>query len=172
MVKKIVLFGSESTGKTTLAKHLALHYNTVWVPEYARLYLEKKGSPCAWEDIEPIARGQIKLEENLYSKAHRILICDTDIRETKVYSYAYFDRCSDFILEEVKKRTYDLYLLLNIDIPWEKDNLRDRPHLRKEMHELFKNELQQNNIAFVEISGDFSEREKQAIEAIDQLLFL
>jgi len=170
VIKKVVLFGSESTGKTTLAQQLAQHYQTVWVPEYARAYLEKKGSICELSDIEPIGYGQLRLEDEKIKQANQVLICDTDARETKVYSYAYFNTCPESLLKEVDNRRYDLYLLLNVDIPWMKDSLRDRPHLRNEMHDLFKSELQKNNLNFIEIRGDFDSRLKQAIQAIDQLL--
>ena len=91
---KVVLFGPESTGKTTLSRQLARHYNTVWAPEYAREYLQDKWNnerkTCEESDLIPIAIGQMDLENSLAKKADKLLICDTDLLETKVYSEEYY----------------------------------------------------------------------------------
>ncbi|MBC8111462.1 MAG: ATP-binding protein [Verrucomicrobia bacterium] len=167
MVKKIVLFGSESTGKTTLAESLASYYNTVWVPEFAREYLDNERITVVYEDVIPIAQGQLLAENSLLPKAHRFLFCDTNILETKVYAEAYFGKCPDWLLQEIDKRQYDFYLLTNIDLPWVPDALRDRPHQREAMHELFKNELLTRKLPVAEISGIAEERLLQAIEVLD-----
>ena len=90
---KVVTFGPESTGKTTLARTLAEHYETLWVPEFARDYLHEKfdrtGIICEYSDLLPIAKGQMRLENELAAKANRVLICDTDLLETQVYSEQY-----------------------------------------------------------------------------------
>ncbi|NNL01553.1 MAG: ATP-binding protein, partial [Eudoraea sp.] len=130
---KVVLFGPESTGKTTLAKDLANHYKTEWVPEYAREYLQEKWNKeqktCEPHDLIPIAEGQMRLENYLTEKANKLLICDTDLLETKVYSEAYYLGYCDPVLEKYAlENSYDLYLLTSIDIPWEKDDLRDKPN--------------------------------------------
>ena len=82
-IVKVVLFGPESSGKTTLSTQLARHYNTVWTPEYAREYLQDKWNnerkTCENSDLIPIAVGQMKLENKLAKKADKILICDTDL---------------------------------------------------------------------------------------------
>ncbi len=139
---KIVLFGPESTGETTLSRQLARHYNSVWVPEYARDYLQNKWNnerkTCEAEDLLPIAEGQMKLENELSQKTDSILICDTDLLETKVYSEAYYLGCCNPILEKFAlENTYDLYFLTYIDTPWEADDLRDKPNERKKMFEAF-----------------------------------
>ena len=113
---RVVLFGPESTGKTTLSIALAKHYNTVFVSEYAREYLQKKWDQqkaiCSKEDLIPIAKGQIKLENELAQKANKVLICDTDILQTKVYSEVYFDGFCDSNIEFYsQKNHYDLYFL-------------------------------------------------------------
>ena len=91
---KVVLFGPESTGKTTLSRQLAEHYGTLWVPEYAREYLQEKWNreqkTCEPKDLIPIAQGQIKMENEMTKKATNLLVCDTDLLETKVYSEAYY----------------------------------------------------------------------------------
>ncbi len=170
MIKKIVLFGSESTGKTTLAAQLAHHYNTVWVPEYSRIYQEEKCRPLDIHDVIPIVRGQKQLEHKALPQASRLLICDTDILETKVYSEAYNGSCPQWVLEQIPGQLADLYLLTCIDLPWTPDGIRDRPHNREEMHNLFKNELLIWHLPFAEIQGNPRLRFRLAVSAINRLL--
>ena len=147
---KVVLFGPESTGKTTLSRQLARHYNSVWVPEYAREYLQNKWNnerkTCEPEDLLPIAEGQMHLENKLSKKTDTVLICDTDLLETKVYSEAYYLGNCDPILEKYAlENTYELYFLTYIDTPWEADDLRDKPHDRERMFKAFEQALIANN---------------------------
>jgi len=172
---KIVLFGPESTGKTTLSIQLAKHYNTVWVQEYARPYLQKvwnqERRTCQQKDILPIAFGQIALENRLAKRADKVLICDTDLLETKVYSSAYYGGFVDPILEKAAtENTYNLYLLTYIDTPWEADDLRDRPEQRLEMFEAFQKALDEHDRPYLLLKGDKESRLKKAVEAIDAIL--
>ncbi len=172
---KIVLFGPESTGKTTLSEQLARHYNTVWVPEYAREYLQEKWNnerkTCEPEDLLPIAEGQMRLENSLAKKATKILICDTDLLETKVYSEAYYIGHCDPILEKYALlNTYDLYFLTYIDVPWELDDLRDKPLERERMFNYFRDTLIKYNRNFVVLKGDKKTRLATAVRTIDKLL--
>jgi NadR type nicotinamide-nucleotide adenylyltransferase len=172
---KIVLFGPESTGKTTLSRHLARHYNTVWAPEFARDYLQKKWNnerkTCEANDLIPIAIGQMKLENKLAKKADKILICDTDLLETKVYSEEYYGGFVDKKLDKAaKENTYELYLLTYIDTPWEEDDLRDRPEQRLEMFNAFESALKKHNRPYLLLKGDKKTRLKKAIKAIDKIL--
>lgn len=172
---KIVLFGPESTGKTTLSIQLAKHYNTVWVEEYARPYLQKvwnqERRTCEPQDIMPIAYGQMALENRLSKRADRVLICDTDLLETKVYSEEYYGGYVDPSLEEAAvQNTYDLYLLTYIDTPWVEDDLRDRPEQRLEMFNAFKNALDTYNRPYILLKGDKETRLKAATEAIDKIV--
>ncbi len=171
---KVVLFGPESTGKTTLSEQLATHYNTVWVPEYAREYLQHKWDreqkTCEPKDLLPIAEGQMKLENERAQQANGILICDTDLLETKVYSEAYYLGYCDPLLEKYAQRnTYDLYLLTYVDTPWEPDDLRDKPHEREKMFNYFKEALEQNGKNFIILKGNKRVRLQTAISAIDKL---
>ncbi|PIB38060.1 DUF4301 family protein [Maribacter sp. 4G9] len=173
-VLKVVLFGPESTGKTTLSEQLARHYNTVWVPEYAREYLQNKWNnerkTCEPEDLLPIAEGQMRLENELTKKATEILVCDTDLLETKVYSEAYYIGNCDPVLEKYAlENQYDLYLLTYIDIPWEADDLRDKPNEREQMFEYFKATLEKYERNFIILKGNKKERLKRAVEHIDKL---
>ena len=172
---RVVLFGPESTGKTTLSRQLARHYNTVWAPEFAREYLQKKWNnerkTCEPEDILPIAIGQMKLENSSAEKADKLLICDTDLLETKVYSEEYYGGLVDATLDEAaQKNVYDLYLLTYIDTPWEEDDLRDKPEERLEMFTAFENALKKYNKKYLLLKGDKEMRFKKAKNAIDELL--
>ncbi len=172
---KVVLFGPESTGKTTLASQLAAHYNTEWVPEFAREYLQEKWDrehkTCEPKDLLPIAVGQMALENQLSKTADKLLICDTDLLETKVYSEAYYLGYCDPILEKYAlENTYDLYLLTGIDVPWQKDDLRDKPDERERMFNYFRDTLKDYKRNFVTLKGNEKMRFKNAVKHIDQLL--
>ncbi len=174
-IVKVVLFGPESTGKTTLSKQLARHYNTVWAPEYARQYLQNKWNnerkTCENSDLIPIAIGQMKLENELAKKADKVLICDTDLLETKIYSEEYY---GGFVNPELEKAAinniYDLYLLTDIDTPWEDDDLRARPDQRLEMFKAFENALIKYNRPYILLKGDRKKRIEDAINKIDKIL--
>jgi len=172
---KVVLFGPESTGKTTLSEQLARHYNTVWVPEFARDYLQDKWNnerkTCEPLDLLPIAKGQMRLENSLTKKATNVLICDTDLLETKVYSEAYYvGHCDPTLEKYALENSYDLYILTNIDIPWEEDDLRDKPNERQEMFQYFRDTLEKYNRHYILVKGDKKKRLQTAIEHIDKLL--
>lgn len=174
-IVKVVLYGPESTGKTTMAKQLARHYNTVWVPEYAREYLQNKWNreqkTCEPKDLLPIAEGQMRLENELTKKATKVLVCDTDLLETKVYSEAYYVGHCDPLLEEYAlKNSYHLYLLTYIDIPWVGDDLRDKPNERERMFMYFKDTLEKYNRNFVILQGNRETRLSTAIEHINNLI--
>ncbi len=172
---KVVLFGPESTGKTTLSKKLAKYYNTSWVPEYAREFLQNKWNReqkvCEKTDLLPIAEGQMKLENKAAKSANKVLICDTNLLETKVYSEEYYNGFVDPKLNEAALNNfYDLYLLTYIDIPWEADNLRDRPNQRQEMFEAFENTLKKYKKPYILIKGSLDMRLKKSVEYIDKLI--
>lgn len=174
-VIKVVLFGPESTGKTTLSEQLARHYTTVWVPEYAREYLQNKWNnerkTCEPKDLLPIAEGQMRLENELTKKVTNLLICDTDLLETKVYSEAYYLGYCDPLLEKyAAKNSYDLYFLTYIDVPWENDDLRDKPNERERMFQYFKKTLTKYKRNFIILKGDKKTRLTKAINAIDKLI--
>jgi NadR type nicotinamide-nucleotide adenylyltransferase len=176
-INKIVLYGPESTGKTQLAKDLAQVNNTVWVPEYARLYLELKhqhynpnfniNEVCGEEDILPIVLGQIAIEELQYPFAKNFLFCDTNPLETKVYVKYYFNKEYTWLNELIKNLQYDYYILTDIDIAWQEDPLRDRPYDRKKLFDLFQNELEVNNLPYSVVQGIGDERLKNALNIIN-----
>ncbi len=172
---KVVLFGPESTGKTTLAEALADHFGTEWVPEFMREYLQEKwdrtGEKVSWDDLLPIAEGQIASENLKAKNAEEVLFCDTDLRELKVYSEYYYDgSCPEAIRNAVQENRYDLYFLTFVDTPWVPDDLRDRPEERKGIFRIFENELKSNGIPYHELSGGKLERLEKAIAITEKLL--
>ncbi|MFV8268703.1 DUF4301 family protein [Flavobacterium sp. GT2N3] len=170
---KIALFGPESTGKTTLAKQLAEHYRTEWVPEYAREYLQEKWDInqqiCDVDDMLPIALGQTKLENEKALIANKYLFCDTNLLVTKVFSEVYYDYCDPLLEQAALEHQYDLFFLTDIDVPWEKDDLRDRPEERKSVFAIFKQSLIDNKKPFVILSGDKKLRLKKAVAIVNDL---
>ncbi|GHA44921.1 hypothetical protein GCM10007103_27620 [Salinimicrobium marinum] len=172
---KIVLYGPESTGKTSLAKALAAHYETEWVPEFSRDYLQEKWDReqliCGREDILPIAVGQMQMENILLERANKVLICDTNLLETVVYSKAYFGGfCEPLLLKQALKAHYDIYFLTYIDVPWVEDDLRDRPDQREFMFDKFKESLDLYEKPYEILRGDFEKRFEKAVKTIDKLI--
>jgi NadR type nicotinamide-nucleotide adenylyltransferase len=179
-IKKVVIIGPESTGKSTLCRQLAEHYHTLWCPEYAREYLLKHGMNYSYDDLLTIARGQIELEEKSIVKCELSmdkhfdspLFIDTDMYVMKVWCEFVYGKCHRFILDQIKKRKYDLYLLCNIDLPWVKDELREYPDLerRQQLYEIYKNIMTNQPVPWIKINGDYEQRLQKAIVAVDRLL--
>lgn len=170
IARKVVLIGSECTGKTTLAADLARHYDASWVPEYVRGYAEAKRGPLDASDVEPIARGQIAAQGAALERARNLLLLDTDLLSTVVYAEHYYGSCPEWISALALARRADLYLLCDIDISWTPDPQRDRPDDREAMQALFRGALIARGFRFVEIRGDRRERFLAARQAIDGLV--
>jgi nicotinamide riboside kinase len=170
---KIAIFGPESTGKTTLATQLAEYYKTVWVPEFARDYLQEKLDSgrgiCDVNDMLPIAYGQTKLENESVLIANKYLFCDTNLLVTKVFSELYYDFCDPSLDKAARDHQYDLFFLTDIDMPWEDDGLRDSPNDRETVFKVFKKSLIDNKKPFITISGDKETRLKKAVAIIEDL---
>ena len=186
-VKKIVVIGPESTGKSTLCSQLAEHYKTVWCPEYAREFLEKNGTDYSYDDLLTIAKGQVDLEEamsyellalsktrqNSKLKANSSkLFIDTDMCVMKVWCEFAFGKCHSWILNQVATRKYDLYLLCNVDLPWIADELREYPDMetRNKLYFFYKDILVNQSVPWIDISGSYEQRLKIAINAVDDLI--
>jgi NadR type nicotinamide-nucleotide adenylyltransferase len=178
-IKKIVIVGPESTGKSTLSQNLAIHFKTEWVREYAREYLETNGTDYTVENLLDIAKGQlagedaaIKLLQEKNTENIVPLIIDTDMYVIKVWSEFVFNKCDNWILQEITKRKYDGYILSNTDVPWVKDNLREYPDLetREKLFLHYKEELIEQKVPWIIIKGDYEERTKQAIDFVKSLL--
>ncbi len=202
-LKKIVVIGPESTGKSTLCALLAAHYSTLWCPEYAREYLLTHGVTYNYDDLLTIAKGQLALEEEYQVKSEKLkvksgearetadekqqaeeqfsiadrrspinaLFIDTDMYVMKVWCEYVYGKCHAFINEQIAARKYDLYLLCDIDLPWEEDVLREYPDMerRQELYSIYKNLLINQQTPWVEISGSYEDRLQEAIAAVDSL---
>ncbi len=169
-IKKIAVVGPESTGKSTISAQLAEHYKTVWVPEFAREYCAALEAPCTWQDEINMFRGQLELESQMLPKANKILICDTTFITVKIWSDHMFGKSPQEVLEELPKHPYDLYLLMDIDLPWQEDPLRDFPHMREHFMEVWHEELKALDANYHLISGSDQQRLNHAIEKIDVYL--
>ncbi len=170
MIKRIAITGPESTGKTELAKKLAGHFSTVWVPEYAREYIDNLDRPYNYNDILLISKEQLRLEEAAVEHAHRFLFSDSDFTVTKIWCEFKYHRCHPWIREQFRNHVYDLYLLCDIDIPWESDPQREHPQFREQLFKIYTNELTSAQFPFLTVSGLGESRLKNAIRIIEQKL--
>ena len=173
-MRKIVVIGPESTGKSTLCQQLAAHYQTLWCPEYARAYLEKNASSYTYDDLLTIAKGQLEGEDTTASQltAHnKQLFIDTDMYVMKVWCEFAFGKCHSWILNQIASRPYHLYLLCNVDLPWIQDDLREYPDLatRNKLYHFYKDAMINQGVPWVDISGNYDERLQVAINAVDNL---
>ena len=180
MLKKIVTIGPESTGKSMLCTQLAEHFHTKWVPEYAREYLLKHGTHYKYEDLYPIAEGQIKGEESIINSLinpktstlkNQPIFIDTDPYVIKVWSEFVFNSCDNQILNGIVKREYDLYLLCKPDLPWVKDELREYPDQvkRDQLYHYYRDIMVNQPVPWEEISGNYDQRLMQAVTTINRL---
>ena len=176
-MRKIVIIGPESTGKSTLCAQLAAHYRTEWVREYAREYLEQHGTDYRFEDLYTIAAGQMVREEKTFSslatnKKSKVVFIDTDLYVIKIWSEFVFNKIDNRILNAINIRKYDLYFLCDTDLPWVEDRLREYPDpaVRKKLFKHYKEEMTEQSTPWVVISGNYEERLAAAILACDGLL--
>lgn len=170
--KKIVIIGPESTGKSTLTQALASHFGAPWVEEFAREYIEKLGRAYEYEDLLAIAQGQVEREDIQAAKAKDVLFCDTDLHVLKVWSCHKYGRLHDWTQQQLDSRTYDLYLLTDIDIPWEDDPQREHsePEMRQFFMNWYQNLLQTTEVPVLLLSGNFEQRIDTAIRHIEDNL--
>ena len=189
-IKKVVVIGPESTGKSTLCKLLAAHYHTIWCAEYAREYLLNNGTDYIYDDLLTIARGQLMLQDEaerrlsdgqlnigngqLSINTPNLLFIDTDMYVMKVWCEYVFGKCHQFILDEIVERKYDLYLLCKPDIDRVKDELREYPDekVRIELYHIYRDILINQSVPWAEVSGDYEKRLSMGVEAVEGIIEL
>lgn len=183
-IQKIVVLGPESTGKSRLCVALAAHYQTIWTPEYARTFLSEQGTKYTYDDLLTIAKGQIQYEDETFAILNKNLddqatqnisnklIVDTDMYVMKVWCEYVFNNCHHYILEQINQRSYDLYLLCDIDLAWAADEMREYPDAgpRLELFTIYKELLINQNTPWGIVSGVGAQRTTNAIQLIDQHL--
>lgn len=170
MIRKIAIVGPESTGKSTITKLLAKHYQTLWVAEFARYYCAALTGPCTMQDEINMFHGQVALEESVLAMTENdFIFCDTTFLTVKIWSDEMLGETPKIVLDALRERTYDLYLLLDIDLPWEEDPLRDFPHMREHFMNIWYKELQNLGANYVLIGG-IEDRLQNAIAAVDAFL--
>jgi len=174
-MKRIVILGPESTGKSTLALNLSNHYQAYYVNEYARDYLKFRNDYLE-EDLLQIAIGQLQLEDEGEQECRKkdlpMIFYDTDLTVIKIWSEFKYGKCDPWILEQHKLRKYDLYLLAYPDLEWHPDPMRENPKDRDRMKifELYQKDLKSRKVEFRIIKGIGEKRNKNAIEIVDRLL--
>lgn len=172
-VRKLVIIGPESTGKSTLSEQLAVHYQTRWVPEYAREYLTNLDRPYDYDDLLIIAHRQLEQEDRISAACTEpVLFVDTDMYVMKVWCEFVFGKCHSFILDQIVKRHYDGYLLCDTDLPWVADALREYPDLenRKRLFHMYHDLLINQARPWSLIRGDYNERFQKGIRATEEIL--
>ncbi len=170
MVKRIAITGPESTGKSFLAEQLSNYFNEPWVPEYSREYLKNIALNYQFDDIEKIAREQLKRENLFLGKANSLIFCDTDFTVAKIWSEEVFGSCSGWVNDMFYKNIYDLYLLCVPDIPWHPDPLRQNPNDRERLFAKYLSALKHINANYYVIEGLGDERLKKAVSFVKQFL--
>jgi NadR type nicotinamide-nucleotide adenylyltransferase len=167
-LKKIAIIGPECTGKTTLSEQLALHYNTLWVPEFAREYVENLKRNYVFEDVEKIARKQFEQINAKYEDNQNLIFFDTDLIITKVWFDVVFKKIPGWLNSAISISNFHMYLLCNIDIAWKPDNVRENGgEMRKVLFNIYKKELEDRGLKYKIVSGTGNERTKNAIEIIN-----
>jgi len=170
-IRKIAVVGPESTGKSTMSQLLAKYYKVSWVPEYARYYCENLIAPYTLQDEVNMYYGQLALEDAiLVTTETDFIICDTTFVTVKIWSDEMLGETPQIVLDALPKRPYDLYLLMDIDLPWQDDPLRDFPNQREYFMEIWHKELKALNANYKVINGLGDVRLQNAITAIDDFL--
>jgi NadR type nicotinamide-nucleotide adenylyltransferase len=181
-VKKVVIIGPESTGKSSLCERLSTHFNSPWCPEYAREYLLTNGKEYTFDHLLDIAKGQVALEEKYLDKAREVagdelakpfLFVDKDMYLMKVWCEYVFGKCHQYIFDTIVERSADLYLLCETDLPWVKDELREYPdhESREELFRIYKDIMVNQQVPWATISGTDENRYQSAIDVINHHFF-
>lgn len=169
-VFRVAVIGPESTGKSALCEALARHYQSVWVPEYAREYLNEVGWKYSMQDIIRIYNRQYELESEQIPHADKIIFTDTEAIIAKVWCEHVYGMCPDEITELIQHKPYDFYLLTFPDLPWEPDPLRENPGKGEFFFEWYKRLLEEFNLPYGIVSGTGMLRTQNAIKLLENIL--
>lgn len=167
---KIAVMGPESTGKSSVSAFLAAYYKTVWVPEYARAYCADLDHDPDLEDEQKMLEGQLALEDQMLPLAEKLIFCDTMYLTVKIWSEYEFNTYPEGVNDALKNREYDFFLVMNIDLPWQEDPLRNFPHLREHFMQVHLEEVASTGKPYTIISGLNHDREMNAVYAVDAFL--
>lgn len=166
----IAVTGPESTGKSELCAALAAHYGTVFVPEQSRAYLEQLNRKWQYEDVLAIARLQQAANSAALHTNHPIVFCDTELVAIKVWLKFYDLPCPRWVEDAIEADVYTHYLLMDIDLPWVSDALRENPADRQTLFNSFVTELQHHGKPYSVVSGSETLRVQNAIEVVHSLV--
>jgi NadR type nicotinamide-nucleotide adenylyltransferase len=174
-LKRIVIFGTESTGKTTLAQALAAHFAEPWSPEFVREFWDLRGGKIVAADLGTIALGQMANEDYAIARAKRAVFLDTDLLTCTIWDEVLFPgECPVWVRAEAEQRAQGvaLWLLCDTDIPFVPDPQRCFPDAtsRSKGRQLWRDALEKRRLPFVEIRGDWDQRNRLAIDAVTNLL--
>ncbi|QOV88745.1 AAA family ATPase [Humisphaera borealis] len=178
-VRRVVLIGAESTGKTTLAARLADRFDTLWVPEYGREYWQKKvaglsmdGELPGWtsDEFAQIAGEQQRRENDAARAANKVLFCDTNAFATGTWHERYVGHRDSEVDAIGNRDRVDLYLLPIPDFPFVQDGFRDGEHIRDWMHRRFVDQIASRRTAVVLLTGPLERRLEEAAIAVESLL--
>ena len=168
IIFKIAIVGPESTGKSSLAQALAIHFNEPWVPEVAREYIGQLNKPYNIDDIAIISKMQLEAEAKYLKQSKLFLFCDTTLLVNKIWAQFVFNEIPNIINELYQPQDYVLHLLCDIDLPWEYDPLREHPNYRQELYQLYENDLKLSHANFIKVTGMGQQRIDLAIQLIEQ----
>lgn len=167
---KILVTGPESTGKSTLVESLAEHFELPYISEYAREYIEQLSKPYEEKDLLEIAKGQLRKEDELIKKGPPVLLIDTDLTVINIWSQEKYGRTHPWILEQMQKRAYDLYLIPDVDLKWTYDPQRENPSDRGRLMKLYQDSFESRSIPFYLVKGEGEGRVQQAVKIVEQFL--
>ena len=169
-MKRVVVTGPESTGKTTLSKHLSEHFQCSHVVEFARNYLNGLNRPYEQSDLLLMAKGQLNSELG-FLKQGNLLIEDTDLLTFKIWSEFKYGECDEWIVSQLKNNLPDLYLICYPDLTWEYDPLRENPEDGLELFDIYKEEIEKLGVPFRIIKGEGEKRINKGVLAMNEIIF-
>lgn len=170
MPESIAIVGPESTGKSMLAKLLSNHYKGIWVPEYARTYLQTSQGKYGLHDVERIAAEQFRQIFVAQNNPSHISFADTEMLVCHIWCKVVFGTVPQTIEKLLDQQRFDYYLLCDIDLAWQPDPLREHPNRRQEIFDMYHEALLQRRLPFTIVRGQGAVRTQNAIHAIDRIL--